>query len=172
MVKSLQGYREQGTVRDLTPQEKGYYQTFLETTYKDNLKASDFLLVKFPRWSIISGYYTMHDISKLYLAKQFNLKFSQPEVHGAVIQTLRELVKRKDILELIEEANEEYENIISLHLSLKQGKEEREKTQYYTSETIKAEVNLQKGSYFLERLVKPYIKLVEKLMKPEKQSGF
>ncbi|MFH1398483.1 MAG: hypothetical protein ABIG95_00025, partial [Candidatus Woesearchaeota archaeon] len=117
---------------------------------------------KFPRWSIISGYYAMHDVSKLFLAKQFNLKFSQPAVHGAVIQALRELVKRQDIICLIEEAREQFENIVLLHLSLKQGREEREKVQYYSEKT--AEVNPQKTYYFLDRLVKPYIMLIEKLI--------
>ncbi len=164
MVKLIKDFKEQGSIKDLTPQEKEYYQTFLDTTYKDNIKASEFLLIKFPRWSIISGYYAMHDISKLHLAKTYNLKFSQPNMHAAVIQALRELVKKQDIIHLIEEAKEEYEEIILLHLSLLQAKNERAKTQYYTKETIKPEISIQKSSYFLEKIVKPFIKLIEQLL--------
>ncbi|MBI2564594.1 hypothetical protein HYV79_01230 [Candidatus Woesearchaeota archaeon] len=165
MVKLLIDYKSQGSVVELTPQEKTYYEQFLQYTYQDNIQTAEFLLLKHPRWSIIAAYYAMHDISKLYLTKKFNLKFSNPEIHAAVIQALRELVKRNDILELIESAEEEYSEIILLHLTLLQGKKERAKTQYYTNETIKPEVAMQKASYFLEKLIKPYLKLVEKLLK-------
>jgi len=167
MVKTLENYKEQGSVRDLTPNEKEYYIPFLETTCKDNVRASEYLLIKFPRWSIIAGYYAMHDVSKLYLGKKYNLKFTQPQVHAAVIQALREFVKRKDIISLIEKAGQEYDQIISLHLALLQGKEEREKSQYYTSVSVKPEVSIRKSSYFLEKLVKAYIKLIEELMKDD-----
>ena len=116
MVKAIQEYRNQGSITDLTPQERSYYESFLKFTYSDNIESAEFILLKHPRWSIIAGYYAMHDVSKLYLAKKFNLKFSNQEIHAAVIQALRELVKRKDILHLIENAEEEYTEITSLHL--------------------------------------------------------
>ncbi len=165
MVKELEDYRSQGTIKDIPPNEKKQYFTFLETAYKDDAEASEYLLIKHPRWSIIAGYYAMHDISKLYLAKKYNLKFSQPQAHAGVVSALRFYVKRKDILDLIEKAEKAYDEIISLHLALLQGKDEREKSQYYTSATASPEVSMQKASYFLENLVKPYLKLVEKLMK-------
>ena len=59
MAKTLKDYKEQGTVRELAPNEKKLYTLFIEATYKDNLEASEFLLVKFPRWSIIAGYYAI-----------------------------------------------------------------------------------------------------------------
>lgn len=169
MVKNIEEYKKLGTIKDLSPIEKSEYIYFLETTYKDNLKASDYLVIKFPRWSIISGYYAMHDISKLYFANRYNLKFSQPQVHSAVIQAFREFVKRKDILGLIEKAEKEYEEIISLHLALLQGKSEREKSQYYTSASVKPKVTMEKASYFLEKLVKPYLKLIKELIKDDSQ---
>ncbi|MCX6707266.1 MAG: hypothetical protein NT001_03950 [Candidatus Woesearchaeota archaeon] len=164
-IKTIEEYRKLGTIKDLPPNEKENYLSFLEITHKDNVKASEFMLVKFPRWSIIAGYYAMHDVSKLYLAKKYGLKLSQPMVHSAVIQALRELVKRKDILGLLEKAEKEYDEIISLHLAMLKGKDEREKSQYYTSVSAKPSVSLEKASYFLERLVKPYLKLMEELMK-------
>lgn len=165
MVKNLEAFRQQGSIKDLIPQEKEYYLTFLRYTYLDNIKASDFLLIKYPRWSIISSYYAMHDISKLFLAEKFNLKFSSPEIHVAVIQALRELVKRKDIINLIEEADKEYSEIISLHLALLQGKKERAKTQYYSNELTEPKATLQKASFFLDKIAKPYLKIVEELLR-------
>ena len=107
----------------------------------------------------------MHDISKLFLARKYNLKLGSPNVHAAVIQALREFVKRKDILSLLDKAEKEYDSIISLHLALLQGRDEREKSQYYTSEKVHAKISLEKASYFLENLVKPYTKLVMGIIK-------
>ncbi|HLC95969.1 MAG TPA: hypothetical protein VJH97_01475 [Candidatus Nanoarchaeia archaeon] len=165
MVKSIVHYRELGSIRDLAPTEKEAYIDFLNVTYADNLKAAEFLLIQFPRWSIIAAYYAMHDISKLFLARNYNLKLTSPHVHAAAVQALREFVKRKDIIGLIEKAEKEYDSIISLHLALLQGKDEREKSQYYTSDTVSAKVSLEKASYFLEKLAKPYVKLVLDLIK-------
>lgn len=164
MVKNLEEYKGLGSIKDLPPSESEQYIEFLNSTYNDNLKASEFLLIKFPRWSIITGYYTMHDISKLFLAKKYNFKLSKPFVHAATIQALRELVKRKEILTLIEKAEKEYDQIITLHFALLQGKDEREKSQYYISSNIKPNIAIEKASFFLERLVKPYIKIINKLI--------
>jgi hypothetical protein len=163
MVKTLEEYRKAGTVRDLAPNEKEAYFGFLSITYKDNLAASEFNMLKHPRWSIIAGYYAMHDASKLFLARKFGLKLTMPNIHAGVIQCLRELVNRKDILEYLEKAEGEYKEIISLHLAMQQGKDEREKSQYYISEIITPEISIQKASYFLENLVKPYVKIIEEM---------
>ncbi|MEK6934178.1 MAG: hypothetical protein AABW75_04870 [Nanoarchaeota archaeon] len=40
------------------------YANFFESSYKDNLEHSKKNIPYFPRWSIISGYYAMHDIKK------------------------------------------------------------------------------------------------------------
>lgn len=164
MVRTMQAYRELGSIRDLTPAEAAQYLEFLRFAYKDDLSTSSELLIKHPRWSIISGYYAMHNISKIYLAKEFNLKFSKPHIHSAVIQALRELGNKEEILELILSAKKEYKSIINLHLTLLQAKDEREKTQYYISEQKNPKVNPQRAAYFLENLCKPYIIIMEKLI--------
>jgi hypothetical protein len=82
---TLNDFREKGSVKDLLPNEREDYFKYLNFTYIDNLKASDFNILKFPRWSIISGYYAMHDIAKLFLGKKYNLKLSFPNVHAATI---------------------------------------------------------------------------------------
>ena len=154
MVK-IHDFREKGSIRDLLPNEKKDYFEQLSFTYKDNLKASEFNLIKFPRWSIIAGYYAMHDLAKLYLGKNFELKLSAPNIHAATIQALRELVKRKDIIKYLEEA----ETYFELHKSLMKGREEREKTQYYSLD--RTNVNVQRASYFFEKIVLPFIKILE-----------
>ena len=40
---------------------------FHENAYKEDLKLTEELMLKSPRWSIVAGYYAMHDLTKLYL---------------------------------------------------------------------------------------------------------
>ncbi|HIE41539.1 MAG TPA: hypothetical protein EYP80_02635 [Candidatus Aenigmarchaeota archaeon] len=70
--------------------ELGRYINFLENSYQDNLEHCKKNIGDFPRWSIISGYYAMHDITKLLLAKRFRLKIER-EIHATTIKVLREL---------------------------------------------------------------------------------
>src|SRR3989344_6691713 len=60
------------------------YVSFFDNSYKDNLEHSKANLTKFSRWAIISGYYAMHDITKLLLAKKFRIKV-ESEVHATTI---------------------------------------------------------------------------------------
>jgi len=48
----------------------------------------------------------MHDVSKLLIAKMYGLKIDR-EVHATAIKVLRELLKDKEILKLIEDGYEE-----------------------------------------------------------------
>lgn len=156
MVKTITYYKELGSIKELLPNEKEDYFTYLSSTYKDNTKASEYNLLKFPRWSIIAGYYAMHDIAKLFLGKNYNLKLTSPYVHAATIQSLRELVKKEDLIKYLEEAEKE---INSLHRTLYKGKEEREKTEYYSLD--RPEINLKRASYFLDNIVLHFIKIIE-----------
>jgi hypothetical protein len=154
-VVKLIDFRKKGSIKDLLLNEKEDYINYLSFTYKDNLKASEYNLIKFPRWSIIAGYYAMHDLAKLYLGINFQLKLSSPNIHAATIQALRELVKRKDIIKYLEEA----QNYFELHRSLMKGKEEREKTQYYSLD--RNEVNIKRTSYFFDNVINPFINILE-----------
>lgn len=53
------------------------YIEFYTESYNDNFKHSESNLNSYPRWSIISGYYAMHDISKLLIAKVYHLKIER-----------------------------------------------------------------------------------------------
>lgn len=155
--------------------EKNNYVEFHERAYREDLKHSEKNIIEFPRWSIISGYYAMHDITKLFLAEKFNIKVSSPDIHSKTIDILEQTIKdsklKERLLVLLKEAKTTYYNIErlkekTLPILLKKGKQERGKSQYYTQDfNIKTNINAQKSTYFLEEIVKPYIKLIQGLLK-------
>lgn len=159
----------------LSPLERENYLSFHENAYIDDLKHSEEVALKFPRWSIISGYYAMHDITKLFLAKGFAIKISSPNIHEKTISALREKIQdssiKEKLLNLLKEAKEAYFNVERLKEKvlpelLRQGKQQRGKSQYYTeSYTNSKQADSRKATYFLDTFVKPYIKIIEGLMK-------
>jgi hypothetical protein len=83
---------------------------------------------KFTRWSIISGYYAMHDIAKLFLAEKFRIKVSK-KVHSTTIKFMRIFSERKDLVKILEIGYKEFKELIE---GLEVAKRERVKVQYYT----------------------------------------
>ena len=160
---------------DLPATEKENYLDFHKQVYEEDLRHAIKNLLEFPRWTIISGYYSMHNITKLFLAQQYNIKITSPEIHRKTILALEEFIKDKQIqnklLSLLKKAKDIYYSSERLKekvlpLLLKRGKQERTKSQYYTKDyTKKIVIDSKKASYFLETIVKPYIKLIEGLMK-------
>ena len=115
----------EGKVSKIKELELVRYINFFESSYMDNLEHSKSVKENFPRWSIISGYYAMHDITKLLLAKKFRLKI-ELEVHATTIKVLKELIQNNQLLELIERG---YEEFLFLANDLAEGKKEGVKTQ-------------------------------------------
>lgn len=160
---------------NLPATEKESYIAFHRFAFEEDLRHAEKNLLDFPRWSIISGYYGMHDATKLFLAEKFNIKISGQEVHIKTINALECFIKddnlKKKLLELLAKAKNLYysaERLKEKTLStlLKRGKQERGKAQYYSEDfTQKIKINAQKSSYFLETIVKPYINLIRELMK-------
>ena len=160
---------------DLPATEKSAYLEFHRKSFEEDLKHAEKNILEFPRWSIISGYYCMHDLTKLFLATKFNVKISSPEIHAKAIEALEHFVKdeglKTKLLSLLKEAKNIYYSAErlkekTLPILLKRGKQERGKAQYYSEDYIgKAKVNSQKALYFLETIVKPYVGLVKGLMK-------
>jgi len=150
----------EGKVSKIKELELARYINFFENSYKDNLEHSKFVKESFPRWSIISGYYAMHDITKLLLAKEFRLKI-ELEVHATTIKALKELIQNKQLLELIEKG---YEEFLFLANDLAEGKKERVKTQYFTGTDYMKEEYGKKAGEFLKNIVEPYIEKVRKLL--------
>lgn len=161
------------TIIKLSDTEKEDYLKFFESTYKDNLETAVDNLKKHPRWSIIAGYYAMHDLAKLFLAKRYNLKIVD-RVHFATIIALSSILKENEqellkAIEMLKKAKEIFdENIVGIKPAelvfyLRKGKSEREKAQYYHPKIDLKEVSI-KASYFLNYIAIPFIKLIEKLM--------
>ncbi len=135
------------------------YVNFFDKSYKNNLEHSKFVLEKFPRWSIISGYYAMHDIAKLFLAKEFRLKIDY-EVHATTIKVLKELIKNKEILNLIEKG---YEEFINLANDLAEAKKDRVKVQYYTGTGYMEQEYKKRANEFLSKIVEPFLSKINEL---------
>ena len=159
---------------DLNDVEKQNYIDFHTTIYKEDLAHAEFVALKYPRWSIISGYYAMHDITKLFLAMRFKIKICSPQIHAKTIAAIDHFIKddelRRKILPLLKEAQQTFYNVERLKekivpLLLKQSKRQREQSQYYSEDySEKKSVNAQKAMAFLEQMVKPYIKIIEGLL--------
>ena len=143
----------EGKVSKIGELELGRYVGFFENAYRDNLAHCKAVLAAYPRWSIISGYYAMHDVTKLFLARRFSIKVEY-EVHSTTIKVLAELIKNKELISFMEKG---YREFISLANDLAEAKTERVKTQYYTgTEFMKAEYQ-KRASAFLKETVEPYI---------------
>lgn len=118
-----------GIISKIKEFELQRYKNFLESSYKNNIRHSKANLASFPRWSIISGYYAMHDITKLFLAISLNIKIEK-KVHSTAISLFKILSKDKILSELIEKG---YTEFLSLAQDLEEAKKERIKVQYYTN---------------------------------------
>lgn len=137
------------------------YITFFTESYKDNLDHSKSNTFLFPRWSIISGYYAMHDITKLLLAKRFRIKI-ELEVHATTIKVLDELIKNKELLSLIKEG---YREFLSLANDLAEAKRDRTRVQYYTGTAFMKEQYKKRANEFLSNVVEPYLEKIKELLK-------
>jgi len=156
-IKTLMEEEKVSRIREL---EIARYVNFFEYSYKDNLEHCKTNTKIFPRWSIISGYYAMHDITKLLIAKKFGLKI-ELEVHATTIKVLRELIKDKAVTSLIEKG---YKEFISLANDLAQAKKERTKAQYYTGTTFMKEHFSKMSEEFFSDIVSPYLKRIKQLL--------
>lgn len=163
-VKKYENYIEQASIKDLLEKEKKFYLKYLKNAYREDLKHSKDVLFSSPKWSIISGYYSMHNISKYLLALLYEKKLTTPNIHEATICALKTLVNNKDVKELIERA-EEFADVEPIYYGLIRGKQERNKTQYYIDETqSNKEITLERANYFLNNISEKYIELVERLI--------
>jgi len=151
---------KEGKISKINELEMDRYVNFFENSYKDNLEHCKVNMKLFPRWSIISGYYAMHDITKLFLAKKFRLKI-ELEVHATTIKVLREIVKDEETMMLMEKG---YKEFISLANDLAEAKKERTKAQYYTGTKFMKEQFQKKSEEFLEMVVEPYLKKIKQLL--------
>lgn len=137
------------------------YVNFFESSYKDNFEHSKKNISEFPRWSIISGYYAMHDITKLFLAKKFNVKVDS-KVHKTVIIVMEELTKEEGVLELLKIGYEEFKKMAS---DLFEAKEERKKIQYYTGTEFMKKEYQKRALEFYNDIVLLYLNKINRMLK-------
>jgi|SRR3989344_670683 len=161
MVNIIELLTDEKKISKINELEKDRYINFLENSYKDNLGHCEFSIDKFPRWSIISGYYSMHDITKLFLVKKFNIKIDF-EVHSTTIKVLKSIINDREIIDLIEEG---YNRFKSLASDLNEAKKERVKVQYYTNTPFMKEEYKKKAKLFLDETVLIYLDKVKELLK-------
>jgi len=163
MVKIEQLFAE-GKISKINENELNRYIHFFENSYKENLEHAIFVLSKFPRHSIISGYYAMHDITKLFLAKKFSIKIDF-EVHLTTIILLNELTKNPEMSSLLEKG---YGLFISLANDLSIARKERTKAQYYTGSSFNKKYFEKNAKEFIEEIVLPYLEKLKNLMETQK----
>lgn len=133
--------------------EKERYVNFFSNSWRENLEHSKDSIKKYPRWSIISGYYAMHDIAKLFLADKFSIKVDK-NVHESVILVLKELVKDKQISEML---NLGYNELIKMMADLAIARKKRTKAQYYTGTEFMKEKYRKEAKDFVLKIVIPFI---------------
>ena len=159
MVK-IETLLSEGKISRIPETELARYIGFFSNTYQDNLSHCQNNILLFPRWSIISGYYAMHDISKLFIARLFRFKIEK-EVHATTIKMIRELLKDKEAVRLIEKGYEEFSNLAD---ELNDAKKERVKVQYYTGSPYMKEKFTATAQEFYGSVVLSYIEKIRKLM--------
>lgn len=152
--------------------ERKKWLEFLANAYKEDRKLAEEILIKFPRWSIITGYFAMHDLAKLYLAKIHDIKVAGEQVHSKTVFLLKQHIVegegKEKIISLLEEADKEYSILRQgkIHLLLKDGKDERTTSQYYLGRDegmFKQEFS-RKASFFLDKIVDTFIRIMERML--------
>lgn len=162
MVK-IEVLESEGKVSRIKETELERYSSFFTASYQDNLKHSETNAESFPRWSIISGYYAMHDISKLLIARIYRLKIDR-EVHATTIKVLREILKDAEALRFMEEGYEEFQNLAD---ELSDAKRDRVKVQYYTGTDFMRGKYKKRALEFGIEVVKPYIDKINRLLEQQ-----
>jgi len=164
-----------GTIGQLTEVEKDFYISYHQENYKEDIKISQSLMTTSPKWSVVAGYYAMHNLAKLFLAKKFNIKVAGKYIHEAVIEALKKHIGdgtvRNKLLELLDKSRIEFE-LIGLNLEdkeilpfvLSEAKRERSKVQYYKHYNISKKVATGESKKFSDSIVQPFVKIVLELM--------
>ena len=120
-------------------------------------RSAEFTIKRFPRWSIISGYYAMHDLTKLFLADKFNTKIDF-NVHETTLIVLKELIKDKQIIEMLNIGYNEFTRLLN---DLSIARKKRTKVQYYTGTKFMQEKYEKEAQEFLENTVLPFINKIK-----------
>ncbi|MBL7147340.1 MAG: hypothetical protein ISS82_00765 [Nanoarchaeota archaeon] len=158
-------------IMDIT--EKEIYVKWHDYAYQDDLESAELLVEKHPRNAIILGYYAMHNVAKKYLGDVFSIKIPKDDVHSLTLKALKEKINnevtRKRVIELMKQAQKEYEIFLKpkpelLSALLKHGKSERSSHSYYQSkQESEKRAGSEKSRDFIDNIVKPFIKIMKEL---------
>jgi uncharacterized protein (UPF0332 family) len=148
-----------GKISRIVETERERYLNFFSNSYKENLEHCKDVIKKYPRWSIISGYYAMHDIAKLFLADKFSIKI-EFNVHQTTIDVLKELIKDRQIVKML---NLGYNELIKLLNDLAAARKQRTKAQYYTGTKFMHEKYIKEAEIFLDKTVIQFIEKIKML---------
>jgi len=74
MELSYDDFVRMKVIRKLPEIEKKAYLAFHEKIWKEDFETGKSLIKISPRWAVIEGYYSMHNLAKLFLAEKFNIK--------------------------------------------------------------------------------------------------
>ncbi len=159
----IEDYLKKGIIKKIVETEIPRYINFFNNSYKENLEHCKFNIEKFPRWSIISGYYAMHDVTKLFLVKKFNIKIDA-KVHKITLKIMEEITKDKEILTLLKIG---YKEFTQMAADLTEAREERQRAQYYTGTEFMKEKYKEKASVFLQDTVALYLNKITNLLQNE-----
>lgn len=158
--KKLNSLIKKNRIKRINEFELRRYEDFFSISYKNNLEHSEANLESFPRWSIISGYYAMHDLTKLFIVRKSRIKINF-KIHATTIQVLKELIKDKEVIGLIEKG---YNNFLNLAQDLEEAKNERIKAQYYTGTSYMKQRYRKIAKEFHESTVVPYINKLKEML--------
>lgn|SRR3989338_1796174 len=145
-----------GKISRIVETEKDRYMNFFSNSYKENLEHCKFVIEKYSRWSIISGYYAMHDLAKLFLADKFSIKIDF-NVHQTVLDVFKEVVKNKELSLMLDLGHNEFVKLLN---DLASARKERTKAQYYTGTKFMKERYAKEAKEFLSRTVIPFIEKI------------
>lgn len=158
-MKKIDYLLKTGKIKRILEQEKSRYLDFFSNSYKENLEHSKCSIKKFPRWSIISGYYAMHDIAKLFLADKFNIKV-EFNVHETTIEVFKELIKDKEIVKMLSLG---YKELLTLLNDLASARKQRTNAQYYTGAEYRKEKYKEDAKIFIFSTVIPFLNKIKEL---------
>ncbi len=158
--ENIAPYLKKGLITKIIETELLRYLNFFEHSYKENFDCAEHLTETFPRWSIIAGYYAMHDVTKLFLAKRFLIKV-ELKVHKTTIELMHFISTDAETLKLLETG---YEEFLKMANDLADAKEERVKAQYYTGSDFMKERYREKAAQFIQEVVKPYLEKLTSLI--------
>ncbi len=146
------------------------YLLFHRIAYKDDLATSQELLSRRPRWSIITGYYAMHNLAKLYLGAEHGIKITGEHVHESVVKELDKALlhtsERKRLLDLLTTADVAFKGLQQpreVAELLERGRRGRSAANYYLREGSTAIVQADQAKQFQDRVVKVFVAIMERM---------